>query len=98
LEEAGLRVVAPVHDALLVELDLDCWKEALAHARYLMEEAAMAVTGGLRIPTDVELVSPLENYIDGRGAEFWNIAGCVTGRMPYRLQEDKRLKLPESQI
>lgn len=98
LEEAGHRVVAPVHDALLVELELDCWEEALADVRYLMEAAAMAVTGGLRIPTDVELVSPLENYVDSRGAEFWEIAGWVTGRVPYRLQENERLKLPESQI
>lgn len=98
LEEAGHRVVAPVHDALLVELNLDGWEEALADVQHLMERAAMAVTGGLRIPTEVELVSPLENYIDGRGAEFWKIAASVLGRTPFRLPEDERLKLPTSQI
>lgn len=98
LEEAGHRVVAPVHDALLIEMDLDGWEEELAEIRHLMEEAAMAVTGGLRIPTDVELVSPLENYLDKRGAEFWQIAGYVLGREPYRLPEEERLKLPKSQI
>lgn len=98
LEEAGHRVVAPVHDALLVELDLDRWQDQLAEARLLMEKAALTVTGGLKIPTDVELVSPLENYIDGRGVEFWKIAGQVLGRGPYRLPDDERLKIPKSQI
>ncbi|MBX3742510.1 MAG: hypothetical protein KF712_16100 [Akkermansiaceae bacterium] len=97
LEEAGHRVVAPVHDALLVELKLDRWQDQLSEVRLLMEKAALVVTGGLRIPTDVELVSPLENYIDGRGADFWGIAGRVIGRAPSQLPEGERLKLPKSQ-
>lgn len=98
LEEAGHRVVAPVHDALMVEMDETGWQKELAQVRHLMEEAAKVVTGGLRIPTDVELVFPGENYLDGRGAEFWKIAGCVTGRTPYRLREDERQRRLESHI
>lgn len=98
LEEAGHRVVAPVHDALLIEMDKNGWQEELAEIRRLMDEAGKVVTGGLRIPTDVELVFPGENYLDGRGAEFWKIAASVLGRGPFRLPESERQKFLESQI
>ena len=98
LEEAGHRVVAPVHDALLVEMDEVGWQEELAEIRRLMSRAAEVVTGGLSIPTDVELVFPGENYLDGRGTDFWKIAAPVLGRGPYRLPEVGRSQLLESQI
>ena len=98
LEEAGHHVVAPVHDALMIEMDEDGWQQELAEVRYLMKKAAIVVTGGLRIPTDVELVFPGENYLDGRGAEFWKIAASVLGRGPVRLPKAERQKLLESQI
>ncbi|MDQ8191573.1 DNA polymerase [Roseibacillus persicicus] len=98
LIEAGHRVVAPVHDALLVEMDEEVWQATLAEVRQLMSKAAEVVTGGLRIPTDVELVFPGENYLDGRGAEFWKIAASVIGRDPIRLPDDQRRKLLESHI
>ena len=98
LEEAGHHVVAPVHDALMIEMDEASWQQELAEIHHLMEEAARVVTGGLRIPTDVELVFPGENYLDGRGAEFWKIAASVLGRGPFRLPEAERRKLLESHI
>ncbi|MBN8457481.1 MAG: hypothetical protein J0M04_06575 [Verrucomicrobia bacterium] len=98
LEEAGYRVVAPVHDALLVELDIDHWEEALMDVRHLMEKAAMIVTGGLKVATDVDLVFPGENYMDGRGVEFWDIVSRVIGRTPHRLTERDRQMFATSQI
>ena len=98
LVEAGYRVVAPVHDALLVEMDEENWQSTLAEIRRLMSRAAEVVTGGLSIPTDAELVFPGENYQDGRGVEFWGIATSIVGRGPMRLPDEKRKKLLESQI
>jgi DNA polymerase I-like protein with 3'-5' exonuclease and polymerase domains len=98
LEEAGHRVVAPVHDALLIEMDEGGWQEELAEIRRLMERVSFVVNGGLRIPVDVELVFPGENYLDGRGVAFWKIAASVLGRGPVRRPEAERQKLLESQI
>lgn len=70
LEEAGHRVIAPIHDAVLVEMDEDGWREELACIRTLMTEAAFVVTDGLNVSTDTELVMPGENYVDSRGAEL----------------------------
>lgn len=82
LEEAGHRVVAPVHDAVLVELDEDNWEEELTDVRQLMSRAATMVAPGIEIPTDVELVSPGENYMDKRGCEFWELVAPIIGRKP----------------
>ena len=98
LEEAGHRVVATVHDGLLIEMDVKGWREELAQIRLMAEKSAMAVTGGLRIPTDVELILPGENYVDGRGAEFWEIVESVIGRGPIRLSDEERQCWLESQI
>lgn len=82
LEEAGHRVVAPVHDAVLVELDEDGWEEELAEVRQLMSRAAAAVAPSIEIPTDVELVMPGQNYMDKRGAKFWELVAPIIGRAP----------------
>lgn len=82
LEEAGHRVLAPVHDAVLVELDEEKWEDDLADVRQLMSRAASAVAPGIEIPTDVELVLPGENYMDKRGQEFWELVAPVIGRGP----------------
>ena len=79
LEESGHRVVAPVHDALLVELDEDELDAQLAEVGRLMGRAAVAVTGGLEVRTDAELVRPGEHYKDGRGREMWELVAPVIG-------------------
>lgn len=66
-EEAGLRIVAPVHDAVLLEADTE---EEIATARRLMERAAEAVIG-IQIRTDREIVEPGCHYADPRGAAVW---------------------------
>jgi len=98
LEEAGHQVVAPVHDALLVEMDEVGWQEELGEIRRLMSLAAEVVTGGLSVPTDAELVFPGENYLDDRGTQFWEIAAPVLGRGPFRLSEADRRGMLESRI
>ncbi|MDB4759249.1 DNA polymerase [Akkermansiaceae bacterium] len=93
LEEAGHRVIAPVHDAVLVEMNKHGWQEELAHIRSLMTEAALVVTGGLSVPTDAELVMPGKNYVDGRGVEFWNLIRPVIGRTPIESTEVDRTSI-----
>jgi hypothetical protein len=75
LEENGHRVVAPVHDAVLVEMDEDGYVEELAKIRTLMERAGRVVTGGLGIRSDADLVMPGEHFEDPRGAEMWEALG-----------------------
>lgn len=79
LEEAGHRVIAPVHDALLVEMDAGTITTQLPEVCRLMRQAAIVVTGGLEVRVDTELVQPGEHYKDARGREMWETVAPVIG-------------------
>ena len=69
--EAGIRVCAPVHDALLVEGDTDDMDRVVEVTQQAMSDAALAVLPGLDIPTDVDRIDYPDRYADPRGAVMW---------------------------
>jgi DNA polymerase I len=69
--EVGLEVCAPVHDAFLITAPLGRLDEDVALMRSLMSRAGRAVTGGLDIRTDAEIVRWPARYMDERGAAMW---------------------------
>ena len=69
--EAGIEVCAPVHDAMLIAAPLDRLEDDVATVRSLMGRAGAAVTGGLAVRTDAELVRWPDRYMDERGAVMW---------------------------
>ena len=71
LEEEGYRVVATIHDAVLVEMDASTWQEDLPIIQGLMSRAALAVVPEIEIRTDADLTMPDANFIDPRGIDFW---------------------------
>jgi len=72
LTEAGIRVCAPVHDALLIEAPLEALDTAIATTRSLMREASRIVLDGFELGSDVKTVCYPERYMDKRGEEMWN--------------------------
>lgn len=80
LEEAGHRVVATIHDAVLVEMDESGWQDELAQIQRLLSNAAKAVAPELEIRTDAEVILPGEHFVDSRGKEFWNLVSPIIGR------------------
>jgi hypothetical protein len=70
--EAGIHVCAPVHDAFLIAAPLDRLDEDVATMRDLMSKAGRAVTGGLDIRTDAEVVRFPNRYKDERGKPMWD--------------------------
>jgi hypothetical protein len=72
LTEAGIRVCAPVHDALLIEAPLDEIDATIEQARALMARASCEVLGGFELSTDVEIVRYPDRYMDKRGVVMWN--------------------------
>ena len=72
LTEAGIRVCAPVHDALLIEAPLDELDEAIATTKSLMQEASRIVLDGLELGSDVKEVRYPDRYMDKRGVVMWN--------------------------
>jgi hypothetical protein len=67
----GIRVCAPVHDAVLIEAPLDQLDATIERARALMAEASSVVLNGFMLRTDVEVIRYPERYQDGRGRKMW---------------------------
>jgi hypothetical protein len=72
LTEAGIRVCAPVHDALLVEAPLDELDQAIVITKSLMQEASRIVLDGFELGSDVKAVRYPDRYMDKRGVVMWN--------------------------
>lgn len=72
LTEAGIRVCAPVHDALLIEAPLDELDAAVATTKALMQEASRIVLDGFELTSDVKEVRYPDRYMDKRGVVMWN--------------------------
>jgi DNA polymerase I len=72
LTEAGIRVCAPVHDALMIEAPLDVLDADIASAKSLMREASRIVLDGFELGSDVKVVRYPDRYMDKRGIVMWN--------------------------
>ena len=84
--EAGIQVCAPVHDAFLIAAPLDRLEADITAMRDMMTKAGRAVTGGLDIRTDAEIVRWPDRYKDERGRAMWEkvmslLEGPSKGRM-----------------
>jgi hypothetical protein len=79
--ERRVRVVAPVHDALLIEAPLEAIDEAVRETRRAMKEASQVVLGGFPLRTDVALVRHPYRYRDKRGDGFWRLLMDVLARV-----------------
>jgi hypothetical protein len=70
--ERGIRVIAPVHDALLIEAPSRFVQDAVARTQQAMGEASQVVLSGFVLRTDAEVVSYPDRYRDARGTAFWS--------------------------
>jgi DNA polymerase-1 len=71
LTESGIRVCAPIHDAVLIEAPEAEMEEAIARTRLLMARASRHVLAGFEIRTDAEVIRHPDRYNDPRGTETW---------------------------
>lgn len=71
LTEQGIRVCAPVHDALLIEAPLEMLDAVIATTQELMAQASAAVLDGFRLRSDAKVVRYPDRYMDERGEKMW---------------------------
>jgi hypothetical protein len=79
LTEAGIRVCAPVHDALLIEAPLDEMEHQVARTQDLMREASGIILSGFELGSDAKLILHPDRYMDGRGEEMWGTVWGLIG-------------------
>ena len=70
--ESGLKICAPIHDALLLEAPTDQIDRDIALLKSIMDEASETVLGsGKFCGIDVHLVHHPDRYMDDRGVDMW---------------------------
>jgi DNA polymerase I-like protein with 3'-5' exonuclease and polymerase domains len=70
--ERGVKVCAPIHDALLIEAPVDKIEEAVTTCEQAMQEASELVLPGFPLRTEHVIVRYPERYMDEAGEDFWN--------------------------
>lgn len=70
--EAGLRICAPIHDALLLEAPLERLDEDVFLLKSLMVKASKMVTQSLACRVDADIVRYPDRYRDKNGGEMWD--------------------------
>ena len=71
--ERGIRVCAPVHDALLIEAPADRIDEEVRSCQEAMREASEIVLTGFPLRTDAYIVRYPDRYVDERGVDMWDM-------------------------
>jgi DNA polymerase-1 len=73
----GIKLVAPVHDAVLIEAPIRRIEADVALTREIMRRASRIVlnadpTGGHELRTDVNIIRYPDSYSDPRGVKIWD--------------------------
>ncbi len=69
--EAGIKLIAPIHDAILIEADATSINRVVSQAQQLMLEAGKVVLDGFELRSDAEVIAYPDRYSDPRGQAFW---------------------------
>ncbi len=87
--ERGIRVCAPVHDAVLIEASLTELEDAVEATKDCMAQASRIVLGGFELGTEVALVRHPERYRDKRGQKMWRaVWDIIDGMEPVEAAGD----------
>lgn len=73
LTEAGVRICAPVHDALLIEARADDIAQAVTTCQQGMRRASELVLLGFPLRTEAKVVRYPDRYWDPRGQATWDL-------------------------
>lgn len=69
--EDGINVVAPVHDAVMIEDGIESIDATVHRMQAIMVEASRIVLGGFELASDAKIVRWPDRYIDEKGAEMF---------------------------
>lgn len=96
--DRGIRICAPVHDALLIEAPLHGLDHAVEETQRAMGDASALVLDGFRLRTDVKPTRYPDRFDDARGRRMWTairqelkevgLPGCVPSQHPEERRGD----------
>ncbi len=81
----GIRVCAPVHDAILIEAPEAEIEAVVVHTQRVMAAASCAVLNGFELTTDVKLIRHPDRFLEDRGIPMWNLVVDILGMQHLRV-------------
>jgi len=72
LNRAGIKICAPIHDAILIEAPIEELDFVIEQTQQLMREASRIVLWDFELESDVKVVTYPQRYMDDRGLTMWN--------------------------
>lgn len=86
LTEAGIKVCAPVHDAVLIESPLESLPGTIRQAQQIMSDASAIVLDGFRLRSEADAIQFPSRYVDERGRKMWDtVQGILKAPEPAHL-------------
>ena len=77
----GVAVLAPVHDAVLIEAPVGEIVAAVRMMHRAMRDASVAVLAGFSLGSDAKVIRSPDRYSDPRGAQMWQtVQACLAAR------------------
>ena len=84
MQNQGIKVCAPIHDAVLIEGHVNEERECLLIAQKCMQRASQMVLGEMTLTAEPKVVRAPSRLMDeDRGLRFWNEVMSILGRAPY---------------
>jgi DNA polymerase I-like protein with 3'-5' exonuclease and polymerase domains len=80
--ERGISIIAPIHDAVVIESPEWEIEDTVAETQEAMAEASAVILDGFWLRSDAAIVRWPDRYMDGRGREFWGRVTELVGERP----------------
>lgn len=77
LVEAGIKVCAPIHDAVLIEAPQKFLTEIIRQTQQIMSDASAIVLDGFRLRSDVDTFIYPDRFMDERGEKMWRTVSSI---------------------
>ena len=88
LMDAGVKICAPVHDAILIEAPLGSLDQQVQLTREIMQQACRDLLGGRTCRVDADIIRAPGRYMDTkRGLQMWNTVMRAAGMPEHKALE-----------
>jgi hypothetical protein len=85
LDDAGIEVIAPIHDAVLIEAPVGAIDDVVAETQAIMRRVSGQMLDGFWLDVDAHVVRWPERYVDPRGVRMWEEVTRLIGGQPGAL-------------
>jgi hypothetical protein len=91
--ERGAKVVASVHDSVMLEASADEIDETATAMQTAMAEATEIILGGLPLRSDAQIIKSPARFVDEKGEPFWRRVVTMIKTKRTRRNVDRQLSL-----